>query len=133
MNATTIQALILWLGAALMIGLILWDYLRYKVHLLSFRNLMLAGFVVYQMLSPSYTLFFLQPESFHIDDLTKTGWVFLLYVIVFLVVFLVTYRMGWGVKGVAQNFPVYRKELSDNSMVIIAVVAMRIPNVAFNF
>lgn len=122
MSVTTLQAIMLWFIAAGVLGFIFMDYVRFKVHLLSIRNITLFGFVVYQLLSPSYTLLSNRPDTFRIDDLAGSGWKFIFMAVLFLLVFFVSYGRGWGVKKLAHRVPIYKRELSENSMVLIAVV-----------
>ena len=122
MAITTIQATIIWMTGILLAALIARDYLRNKVDLVSIRNIMLAGFIVYQILSPASTLYARHTEKFLIVNLANAGWQFIALMYTFLISFIIAYQYGWGAKYLSKRFPMYSRELTDQSILLAALV-----------
>jgi hypothetical protein len=122
MSITTFQACLLWGTGLLLIILIISDYLRRKSDLLNIRNIMLGGFIVYQILSPANTLFSQRAEKFRIYDMADAGWQYLILMYPFLFCMLIAYKYGWGVKKLAHRFPVYRGDMTEQTLLFAAVL-----------
>lgn len=122
MNINDLQAAIILITGLFLVALMVSDYLRQKVDLISIRNLLLFGFLVYQVISPSAVLLTQVSDTMVVMDLERAGWKYLLLMGLFLCMFLLAYNKGWGAPSLARKIPIYRRELTSRATLIAAVI-----------
>lgn len=104
------------------VAVILVPYLLGKSELMTCRNFFLLGFTVYQVTSGVITLHNPRAVTTEIvlSQPDKTAAEFMVWVIVFEVVFLVSYRWGFGAKRLARVTPIIRGEPREAVLWIFA-------------
>ncbi len=114
------------LGTALVI-LMIRDYRRGRVDLLSVRNFFLVGFIIFQIISPVFFLITLSaPAGVSIHAPVRAGAQFALMATVFLIAYLFVYSRGWGMQRLATKMPRPAVVQGDVSIAVLAVVVVAI-------
>lgn len=98
------------------------DYIRGAVELLSIRNFALVGFVLFQLVSPAVRLIPDRYDMFRMSDPAKAGATLAAMATVFLVIALISYRVAPGVRKPARALALRRPHIEDGFLVGIAVV-----------
>lgn len=106
---------------ALALLVILLDHFRGVVDLLSIRNVALVGFLVFLVISSPKSLEARTDFTYNLVDPEGTVATYLGWCAVFLIVFLITYRGGWGVTRLAHATPVPKGEPGIATMWALAV------------
>ncbi len=106
----TIVSIILITIGLWLIRKILAQSLRGEVDLLSTRNFFFVGFLIFHVTSGVLAVWFPLADEFAISDVTRPAFIFCWFVVLFLAIFLFTYKKGWGVRRLAwsvtpQNAP----------------------------
>lgn len=109
--------------------LVLKQGLSRKVEFLSIRNIYLAGFVIYQLISPALALKTGNFWFFDIINPSKTGKLYLLLAILFLVVFLFSYHRIGFTAWFARKLSGPPREINDYLLISLAaaLVVIAIP------
>ena len=77
---------------------------REDVELFSLRNLFLTGFMLFQLTSAVTTLIFNDFGQLWPLDPARSALIFTVMSVIFLMLFLVSYRRGWGVLALARRY-----------------------------
>ena len=106
----TIVSIILITIGLWLIRKILAQSLRGEVDLLSTRNFFFVGFLIFHVTSGVLAVWFPLADEFAISDVTRPAFIFCWFVVLFLAIFLFTYKKGWGGRRLAwsvtpQNAP----------------------------
>lgn len=108
--------------AAINAGLIVVPYLLRKSDLMTIKNFFLIGFTLYQVTSGYITLN--DPFSFTTEitlgQPEKIATQYLIWIVVFEAVFLLSYRLGFGAKRLAKWTPVIRGEVREPVLWVFA-------------
>lgn len=113
---------ILYLLSGSLVLMVLFQYLRAKVDILSLRNLFLLGFIIFQSNNAARVLWIEYFGEYPVVDPQTTGLKFVFMSVLFLVVFLAAYHSGILVsKFAASRAKAYRTP-SVTSMLTLAVV-----------
>ncbi|MEZ6242467.1 MAG: hypothetical protein R3B57_05430 [Phycisphaerales bacterium] len=110
--------------AALVVGLMLRQYARGTHDLLSLRNVALAGFVVFQLTSAAQVMRARYMGAFTLHDPVQTGLAYAVWSTTFLVVFLVAYAWGPGVKRLAAKPNPSRTDVTDRTLRLFAIICL---------
>jgi hypothetical protein len=127
-----------WLLAAGIVLMVLYQGLTRSVDLFSIRNIYLAGFIVYQIVSPVMALQSDFYAGFRIVDPAKAGKWMLIFNYVFVAIFLLSYHRIKLVQWLAAKFPQRSATASDSMLtglafalilfaVVLRLVGVRIP------
>lgn len=108
--------------AILIIALMIFDAVRYKVYLISVRNTFLVGFIVFQVTSPIYTLATGDNGQFELSDPEGSGLTFLIWASVFFGVFYLAYPRLPLIKGFVKILPITRFKPGASLNIAIAVL-----------
>ena len=101
----TVIHLMIW-GLSIAVGVVaVADYLRGRVEALSLRNVSLLGFLIFMVWSAHVGLRFDPNSSYMLADPTGTVFKWLLWCALFLLLYLIAYRMGFGSKAIARILP----------------------------
>lgn len=121
-----------WLLAAGLCLLMLYQGLTRSVDLFSIRNIYLAGFIVYQIVSPVSALQVDAYSGFRITDPARAGKWMLIFNYIFIALFLLSYHRIKLARWLAEKFP-HRSATASDSMLtglaftlIVAAVVLRI-------
>lgn len=69
--------------------------------MLSTRNFFFVGFLIFHVTSGVLAVWFPLADQFAISDVTRPAFIFCWFVVLFLAIFLFTYKKGWGVRRLA--------------------------------
>ncbi|RME60557.1 hypothetical protein D6779_01945, partial [Candidatus Parcubacteria bacterium] len=90
--------------AAYMVAHIVHQYYRNRQDLLCLKNIFLLGFIVFQLVSAAIPLLTGRFDVFRVVDPGAAGLEFAAMATVYLFIFMVIYRWGVGVRGLARRF-----------------------------
>jgi len=115
-------AFILYLLSAFLVVMMLFQYYRGTVDLLSLRNLYLGGFIIFQSNNAARVLWNEYFGEYPVVNLPGTPTIFVMMALMYIIIFLVTYQSGFLVsKFAATRAKAYRTP-NVASMLTIAVV-----------
>jgi hypothetical protein len=117
---TTALALYFLSLAILMVVYVLYTYLSGKDDLCSLRNVAILGFIIFQLMGAFIRLYTQTYKPFRISDPAGAATIFAIWATIFIILALLSYRMGWGVKWLATKVPVSRAVPGDTSLLIMA-------------
>jgi hypothetical protein len=129
---------LLWLLAGLLCVLMLAQGLQRKVDLLSTRNIYLAGFIIYQIVSPISAIGAENYFGFRIVDPEESAKWLVLFVYIYIALFLLSYHRIRLVDWLAKKFTTGATDASDSLLtgvalalavlsLVIRVVGLQIP------
>lgn len=98
-----IVSIILITIALWLIRKILAQSLRSEVDLLSARNFFFVGFLIFHLTSGVLAVWFPLADEFAISDVARPAFIFCWWVVLFLTIFMFTYKRGWGVRRLAHS------------------------------
>lgn len=99
-----------------------WEHHRGTVPLLSLRNLSLIGLIVFQYFSGGLHLWTDDYAGFPVQDPSGTGLVYAAILTAFTVVYLLMYKFGWPMRGIANRFPLTNTTPRDPTLMLMATV-----------
>lgn len=108
--------------AAIVAGLMAYEYLVGKKDLLCIRNFFLLGFIVFQLTSATIPLITQDTRPYMLRDLTGTAAMYAVWSTIFVVVFLLTSAKGWVARPLARWMPTTHVIPSVPMMLVLAFV-----------
>lgn len=105
--------------AAGLVVMILLQGLTRRVELMSFRNFYLAGFIVYQIISPMKVVMAEGAGMFRLQNANDSGLILFVYALVFLPFYFFAYHKSVVGKWIARRFEVPPKVNSDFSLLLL--------------
>lgn len=118
----TVLAIYCLLLAGFLVFYVLFQYLRGKDDLCSLRNVSILGFIIFQLMGAFIRLYTDTYKPFRISDPTGAATIYVIWATIFVVLTLIAYRLGWGVKKLATLVPVSRAVPNDTSLLTMAGV-----------
>ena len=119
-----VAAAYLFLLALGLLGYIGLGYTQGKSDLLSLRNFVLLGLVIFQLTSAAVALYTGLTLPYVFEDLNSIGLVYCVWITTFLIVFLVTYELGVGAKQLGRRLPAVRSEPTELFMWMCALALL---------
>jgi len=119
---TTILAYYFMFLTVAVVAYVLIQYLRGKDDLCTLRNVALLGFIIFQLVSAGLRLYTNSYKPFRISDPAGAALIYATWATIFLVIMLLTYRIGWGSKWLASKVPVAESVPQDTALLLMAAV-----------
>jgi hypothetical protein len=114
------SAILLFLGVAIVV-IMLYQYLRGTVELLSLRNFFLLGFLVFVISSGVLSLWYEDSGNYPVNDWGRLGMIYAILSVLFIILFLSIYRAGFGMVRLASAFKMRTVQPGATAMLALSV------------